>query len=125
MYCRNCGLPIDEGVRYCPSCGAEQFYGSGPDGAPRSAPAAGGSQLSADEVDHHKKMALIITLIVSMLLGWVIGILVLILYVGYVYVSKKPSGDDVIGMGLWGIGGLLIGLVIYFLVITALVAALI
>lgn len=24
MYCKNCGKPINEGVRFCPNCGADQ-----------------------------------------------------------------------------------------------------
>ncbi len=28
MYCKNCGKPMPEGVRFCPSCGADQEAGN-------------------------------------------------------------------------------------------------
>ena len=124
MNCKNCGREIDSDARFCPVCGFDQTRGSTAYGHVDPAPVRDSASVQ-EAKSGAMKLTLILSLVVSLILGLWGGVVVLVIMIIYYAVMKKEDSDVVMGSIIGGVIGVVVGYIINLLLVTVLLASLV
>ena len=132
MYCPKCGRQVPEGARFCPDCGAsmDMVYGAGRDGTAASGTSSASrprSGIARDDIRYTNDtesnlsllagfvLALIATIFLTPVGGFVAGIIFMLLAVGASVLAMVP-GNRVFLLGAGGTAGFLVGCLLWIII---------
>ena len=111
MYCKNCGSSMDG--EFCPSCGARQ----GTDGQTTSQQNSSEVKVLGFKMDSTMFISLILSLIVTFLLGVLFGLIVLAVLAIYFYTRRVGNDTHLMKNSLMGsVTGICMGFLLIMLI---------